>query len=115
MIDLLTGLFNAEVGDTFYLDSIYSWMQEQAGVAKDKIQPLTIGRLSMLMAAFPTTVTYKALFGQAPFPGGKAPVLADLNPDATGFAAGPTNPKLACTCRRAGRTPSDRCSSSARP
>ncbi|MFI6603913.1 putative Ig domain-containing protein [Nonomuraea sp. NPDC050536] len=64
--------------DFGFLNTIYTWVQKRAGVPDDKIEPLTIGDLFLLIGAFVGTVFYKLVNGvdQAPFPGGVFPHLA---------------------------------------
>jgi hypothetical protein len=47
-------------------------MVSHAGLSIDD-HPLTVGSLAMMIGAFPTTILYKMVTGEAPFPEGKLP------------------------------------------
>lgn len=55
-----------------FINDLYGWIAQKAGGQKE---PLTLGNLLALMAAFPVTITYKLIAGtgKEPFPGGKYP------------------------------------------
>ncbi|WP_214316627.1 putative Ig domain-containing protein [Nonomuraea sediminis] len=67
----------ARIENAGFLSNIYKWVQERAGVPKEKIEDLTYGDLFLLIGAFMGTVFYKLLNGvdKVPFPGGVFPVI----------------------------------------
>ncbi len=71
----------SQVVDIPLLASLWTWIQEQAGVDPSNMQALSIGGLAMFMWCVPGTLGYKVLLGEKPFAAGK-PKLSDLKPTA---------------------------------
>ena len=91
LVDLLfTPL--AELG---FLNPLYHWVQEQAGVREDAVEDASPGGMLLLGFGFVQTVLYKAFMGvdNAPFPGGVFPTIPapPWHADAAG-AAGDDDP-----------------------
>jgi hypothetical protein len=60
------------------VNTLYKWIQREAGVHPDKFRDLTYGGLIFLMAGFATTTAYKLVNGVGhggPFPGGHFPAI----------------------------------------
>lgn len=72
VFDTLAELYDTPLTDSDLLNSLWDWILEAGGVDPDTF-PLTAGNLGMLAIAYPATLIFKAVRGEAPFPGGVMP------------------------------------------
>lgn len=72
IFDTLAELYDTPLTDSDLLNALWEWILEAGGVDPDTF-PLTAGNLGMLAIAYPATLIFKAVRGEAPFPGGVMP------------------------------------------
>lgn len=67
VMDTVVAWFNTPLDGPGLLQTLWEFIQDAAGVPPEQYETLTVGRVGILIGAYPTTLVYKVVFGEAPF------------------------------------------------